>query len=562
MIANLLIPAAIGLMLIIGIGMVLATLYRRSSRDRAYVRTGLGGQRVVLDGGSLVLPVFHSTAWVNLKTLRLEVRRGEQEALITKDRMRVDIGAEFYVRVKPDTASIALAAQTLGDRTNDANELRALIEAKFVDALRSVAATMILNDLQEKRVEFVKAVQEAVAADLQSNGLELESVSLTRLDQTDIKHFNANNYFDAEGLATLTRITEARKKERNDVVRDTEVAIATKDLEAQQQKLTIERTTKEAELSQQRDITNKTAETRAQAALAEAQARRAEEEARIATEQAIAERNAMADEAKQTANVAASRAIQQRKTEADRDVQIVAQESAISVANKSREESEARALAEEARAKAVAAEERVATAKAIEIAERDKQIAVISAQKEAEKEATAVRVQASAEKQAASDRGEAIRTLALADAEAAKSKAAGIRELGQAEAEREAVLNDARNKLSAEVIEYELTRERIRIIPLALAEAVKPLEKISDIRIFDTGGLLGNRSANGGGTAAGFGDGLVGQLLAYRANAPLLDKVLAEAGFTGADPISAMTNGLGKTTPAAAPPAKVDGKEP
>ena len=558
---ELAVPVVIGVVVILVIGLLFAKLYKRSTRDEAYVRTGLGGQRVVLDGGSLVLPVFHSTAWVNLKTLRLEVRRGEQEALITKDRMRVDIGAEFYVRVKPDTASIALAAQTLGDRTNDANELRALIEAKFVDALRSVAATMILNDLQEKRVEFVKAVQEAVAADLQSNGLELESVSLTRLDQTDIKHFNANNYFDAEGLATLTRITEARKKERNDVVRDTEVAIATKDLEAQQQKLTIERTTKEAELSQQRDITNKTAETRAQAALAEAQARRAEEEARIATEQAIAERNAMADEAKQTANVAASRAIQQRKTEADRDVQIVAQESAISVANKSREESEARALAEEARAKAVAAEERVATAKAIEIAERDKQIAVISAQKEAEKEATAVRVQASAEKQAASDRGEAIRTLALADAEAAKSKAAGIRELGQAEAEREAVLNDARNKLSAEVIEYELTRERIRIIPLALAEAVKPLEKISDIRIFDTGGLLGNRSANGG-TPAGFGDGLVGQLLAYRANAPLLDKVLAEAGFTGADPISAMTNGLGKTTPAAAPPAKADGKEP
>ncbi|MGO8484812.1 hypothetical protein AB9F39_37060, partial [Rhizobium leguminosarum] len=35
--------------------------------------------------------------------------------------MRVDIGAEFYVRVKPDASSIALAAQTLGNRTNDAD---------------------------------------------------------------------------------------------------------------------------------------------------------------------------------------------------------------------------------------------------------------------------------------------------------------------------------------------------------------------------------------------------------------------------------------------------------
>ena len=52
--------------------------------------------------------------------------------------MRVDIGAEFYVRVKPDASSIALAAQTLGSRTNNAGELRELIEAKFVDGLRSV----------------------------------------------------------------------------------------------------------------------------------------------------------------------------------------------------------------------------------------------------------------------------------------------------------------------------------------------------------------------------------------------------------------------------------------
>ena len=184
----------------LAIGAVVGRLYRRSSKDIAYVRTGLGGQKVVLDGGSLVLPVFQSIAWVNLKTLRLEVQRKEIDAMITKDRMRVDIGVEFYVRVKPDAQSIALAAQTLGDRTNNAEQLRELIEAKFVDALRSVAATMALADLQEKRAEFVKSVQETVATDLLLNGLELESASLTRLDQTDTKYFNPNNAFDAEGL--------------------------------------------------------------------------------------------------------------------------------------------------------------------------------------------------------------------------------------------------------------------------------------------------------------------------------------------------------------------------
>src|SRR5919108_4816274 len=195
----------------LGIFMILARLYRRAEKDRAYVRTGSGGQKVVVDGGSIIIPFLHNIAWVNLQTLRLDVRREHTEAMITKDRMRVDIGVEFYVRVKPDEASIALAAQTLGDRTNNAEELRELVEAKFVDALRAVAATMSLTDLQEKRANFVQAVQTAVARDLELNGLELESAPLTKLDQTDTKYFNPNNAFDAEGLTALTRITEAKR---------------------------------------------------------------------------------------------------------------------------------------------------------------------------------------------------------------------------------------------------------------------------------------------------------------------------------------------------------------
>src|ERR1700731_3252441 len=148
---ELAVPVSIGVVVILVIGLMLAKLYRRSTRDEAYVRTGLGGQKVVLDGVPLVLPVSHSTAAVNLKTMRLEVAQGGPDSLITKDLMRVDIGSEFYVRVKPDISSIALAAQTLGNRTNDAAELRELMEGKFVDGLRSVAATMNLEELQEQR---------------------------------------------------------------------------------------------------------------------------------------------------------------------------------------------------------------------------------------------------------------------------------------------------------------------------------------------------------------------------------------------------------------------------
>src|SRR5205823_4952157 len=107
-------------------------LYLRSSKERAFVRTGLGGQKVVMNGGAFVLPIVHEVVPVNMNTLRLEVSRGRDKALITKDRMRVDVISEFYVRVQAATEAIASAAQTLGQRTLEPETLKELVEGKFV----------------------------------------------------------------------------------------------------------------------------------------------------------------------------------------------------------------------------------------------------------------------------------------------------------------------------------------------------------------------------------------------------------------------------------------------
>ena len=149
----------------------------------------------------------------------------------------------------------------------------------------------------------------------------------------------------------------------------------------------------------------------------------------------------------------------------------------------------------------------------------------------------------------------------MAEAEAAKVKASGVREMGKANAENEQLLNEARNRLSSAIIEYELTRERIRVIPLALAEAVKPIEKIADIKIFDTGGMLG-RGGSSGGNGIGLGDGIAGQLLAYQANKPIIDRILHEAGFAGADPLKALLGGLEMPPQAVVPQADGAAKAP
>ena len=98
--------ALVALFVLIFVGKMFARMYTRASKELSFVRTGFGGQKVILNGGSLVLPVIHEVIPVNMNTLKLDVNRSAEQALITRDRMRVDVTAEFYVRVQPTEEAI------------------------------------------------------------------------------------------------------------------------------------------------------------------------------------------------------------------------------------------------------------------------------------------------------------------------------------------------------------------------------------------------------------------------------------------------------------------------
>jgi uncharacterized membrane protein YqiK len=549
------IMAGIGLLGLLTIGFVFARLYKRSTKELAFVRTGLGGQKVIMDGGAIVLPVFHERVLVNMNTLKLEVLRRERESLITKDRMRVDVTAAFFVRVKQTEEAVSTAAQTLGARTMSPNELKALVEDKFVDSLRATAATMTIQELQDKRRDFVQAVQNAVAEDLEKNGLELESVSLTSLDQTDKQFFNPNNAFDAEGLTRLTEQTEARRKQRNDVEQDTEVQVRTKNLEASRLKLTIEKDQEFASLTQKREIEMARAEQSAQIASQQAERNREAETVKIEAERQVGQRRIEAEREIKAAEIEKNLVIQTREIEQERQaelkraeqrkqVEIARQDTQIAIATKSREQSEADAAANLARAEAVKAEETVNTARQVAVAERDKAIQLIEASKDAEQNAIAVKVSASAEKEAAIDRAEALTI------EAKAKQAAAI-----AEAEGRRAINEALNTLSAAQIDLQVRTQLLQQLPTILAEAVKPMENIDSIRIVQVNGMPGQGGSEGGSGANGatFPEQVMNSALQYQIAKPIVDAVMHDAGLSNQG-ITGIANNLAsmlKPAPAA-----------
>ena len=514
-------------------------LYLRSSKERAFVRTGLGGQKVVLDGGAFVLPIVHDVIPVNMNTLRLEVARGRDKALITKDRMRVDVIAEFYVRVAANGNAVAAAAQTLGQRTLEPQQLKELVEGKFVDALRTAAAEMTMEELHEKRGAYVKRVREAVAGDLTMNGLELEAASLTQLDQTAMEYFNPSNAFDAEGLTRLTEQIERRKKQRNDVEQDTLIAIRNKNLEAEKLSLDIDRESEHARLTQQREVEIARARQRADVATERAQREEQGESAQIAARQTIETAKIRSDQTLEQERIAKERTIQSAEIERRQALELSEQQRAIAVARESKAQSEAQAAADEARAGAVSAEEKVFTAREVEAAERKKQIDLIGASQIAERESLRLRSAAQAEKAASADRGASIRAQAEADADADRIRAMASKIRAEIEADGQRLMNEAHNMLSPDARASALRLKIVEKAEAIIRESVRPMERIEGIKILQVDGFGGNGGgnghANGDGNGVGFADGIVNSALRFRAQAPIVDQLLREIGMEGGD---------------------------
>lgn len=273
---------------------LLAWLYMKSSGEVAFVRTGFGGSKIVRNGGAIVVPVLHQTMPVSLNTMRLEVSREGKESLKTLDRMLVNVSAAFYIHVQPTAEAIARAAETLGSRTTNPQAVRELLEGRFVDALRAVAAEMELKDLHERRAEYVARVGDRVTPELAKNGLKLESVSLLQLDQAPREFFDPSNALDAEGLTALSRQIEDRRRVRNEIERDTELAIQRKALDVEKKQLEIEkeqlqigREVEHARLQQQQEIAVRRAAQSSEISREQAEQRRRSEEARLAAERHV-----------------------------------------------------------------------------------------------------------------------------------------------------------------------------------------------------------------------------------------------------------------------------------
>ena len=234
-------------------------VYKRAPANMGFIRTGFLGTKVCLGGGAIVLPVFHEVTWISLETIKLIATRSRDQAILTADKIRIDVVTELYAHVGHTVDDLLTAGRSLGEKTFDPEKVRSLLEAKIVSALRSYAATKTLSELHENRDAFAREIKQNVLESFHANGLTLEEVTIVTLEQTDKEYFDANNVFDAEGLKVITELTSDARRRVHETEKRTTVSIRQKDLDTQLELLEIERQEAFARAGQDKDIANEQA---------------------------------------------------------------------------------------------------------------------------------------------------------------------------------------------------------------------------------------------------------------------------------------------------------------
>ena len=150
----------------------------------------------------------------------------------------------------------------------------------------AVAAGYTMDALQDNRGKYAAEVSEALVDNLAQNGLDLESVSLTRLDQTPFHALDENNAFNAVGMRRLAEIIATNQKERAAIEADADVSVRQSHLDATKRRLIIQQE-EEAQISLQQEIENRRAASHADVAELKAASEERREMARIKREQEV-----------------------------------------------------------------------------------------------------------------------------------------------------------------------------------------------------------------------------------------------------------------------------------
>ncbi len=461
------------LIFIVSLAIIAGKFYVKVGPDEAIVKTGMGGLKVVIDGGALIWPVIHRYEKMDLTLKSFEIAREGSAGLICKDNIRADIKTAFFIRVDKTADEIKEVAQSIGcKRASQIETMRELFDAKFSEALKTVGKQFEFVELYDKRDKFKNEILKVIGTDL--NGYRLDDCAIDYLEQTRLELLNPNNILDAEGIKKITELTSNEKIKENHFTREREKTLKKQDVEAQEAILELERQRIEATERQKREVAEIQARENAAATKSREENRLEGERARIIADEEIG----IATQNKDRTILVAQRnkertdGVELERIQRDRQLEVTERERVVGLAIVEKDkalETERRNIQEVIRERVmversvVEEKQKILDTEAFAAADRTKRVEVTAAEmaaeqslvkeikaaeaalKSAESQTAQIRLEAEAGRDQAEKKSEGMKLMAhasraefaaqgLAEAEVMQAKATATQDQGLAEA--------------------------------------------------------------------------------------------------------------------------------
>jgi uncharacterized membrane protein YqiK len=383
---------------------------------------------------------------------------------------------------------------------------------------------------QEREIAIQKAKERTETIKVKAEKeREAEEAEIRNQEQIEVAKISQNQVIEVERKLTETRLVEEiekRRKEQNELEKNSAFEIRQKDLETEVKILNLDKESEYARLEKQRNVDVKRAQEKATIIKEQSERQKDSEEAQIISEQQI--KNAKIEQQKNidTHRIESERVVRLLDIEKAKRLSIEEHQKNLEIINKSKQVLKSKAEEENTRGKAIEAEERANSARYVEKAQGIKKVDVISAASKAEQE-----------------RHSTMAAKLRYEIDAAGKEALNSAENLRSDASRRSAL---RLKLA----------DKIESI---IRESVKPMANINDIKIIDVNGLPGfsgtSEGSGGGGTSekvstkdgskgGNLADNVVSSALRYRAHQPFLDGLLKEIGMAPGE-VSNIRNILG-----------------
>ncbi|MBB6464024.1 flotillin family protein [Flammeovirga kamogawensis] len=433
------------------------SFYKKVPQGKALVRTGMGGLRVITQGG-LVIPIIHKAERMDVSLKSIEISREGKQGLICQDNLRADIRVVFFIRVNNQEEDIATVAQTVGcERASDTELLFSLFEAKFSEALKTIGKRFDFIELYTSREKMKQEVIDIIGTDL--NGYVLDDCAIDYLEQTKIEYLDPDNILDAEGIKKIIDLTANQKIQANLIKNDEEKKIKKQDVEKIEAVLILDKQKAEAEERQKREIETLRAreESVTETVVQEERLKAEKAKLHVDEELEIQEKNKEREILVASKNIEKTEALENEKidreqklaqTEKDKIVElaVIAKEKSLEEQKRDIQDVIKERIA--VQKSVVEEEERIKDTQAFSEAQRVKKVAITLAEQKAEESLMAELKAAEAAKEASKLQAEQKKIEAAADFETSNQKAAAIKTLAEAKVKEQATEGFAEAQVS------------------------------------------------------------------------------------------------------------------